>query len=109
MTRAFKNNKAAGADNLLGEGGQDPRSEEGAEGRERRGEGAPLPCATGQMHGCGAPTVMKTGEPDPHTCPAPALARSTHWRKRSIPMHAAWRAHSCHNKEEGKPHTQYYT
>ena len=36
MTRAFKNDKAAGADDLLGEGRQDPRSEEGAEERGGR-------------------------------------------------------------------------
>ena len=33
MVLAFENSKAAGADGLLGVGGQDPRSEEGDEGR----------------------------------------------------------------------------
>jgi len=31
------------------------------------------------MHRCGAPPVMKAGEPDPHTCPGLALA----WRART--------------------------
>jgi len=26
----------------------------------------------------GAPPAMKAGEPDPHTCPIPALARRAH-------------------------------
>jgi len=49
MIHVFKDKRSAGANALLGEGGQDPRSEERElrEGKGRRGESAPLPCATG--------------------------------------------------------------
>jgi len=51
MIRVFKDKRSVGANDLLGEGGQDPRSEERelreGKGRGRRGDSAPPPCATG--------------------------------------------------------------
>ena len=82
------------------------REEEG-----EKGESAPPPCTTGQMHRCGAPLVMKAGEPDPHTCPGLALARRARTGEKGLSQRTQRRelTHATTKRKEGKPHTQYYT
>jgi len=104
MVLAFENSKAAGADGLLGEGGQDPGSEEGAEGR---GGEKGRECTSAMHNRPDAPVWGFSSDEgrrarSTHAPRAGACKESTHWRKRSFPAHAAQRAHSCHNEEEGK-------
>jgi len=110
MIRTFKNKRSAKSDGLLGEGGQDPRNEK-REPREGEGEEG-IECTSAmrnrQMRLCGAPPAMKDGEPDPHTYPAPALARRARTVQKGLSEHREL-THATTKRKEGKPHIHYYT
>jgi hypothetical protein len=69
--------RATGADGLVEDGIQDPHIKERAGGRGE-GERAHLRHANGPIMPYGAPPAMKADKLDPHTRPAPALARRAH-------------------------------
>jgi len=74
------------------------RDEEGEKGRE---------CTSAMHNRADAPVWGSSSDEGRRArsthLPGPSVCKeSTHWRKRSFPAHAAQRAHSCHNEEEGR-------
>jgi len=90
MIRVFKDKRSAGANGLLGEGGQDPRSEE-RELREGKGEkGRERPSA---MHNRADVPLWGSSNDEGRRArsthvPSPGTGKeSTHWRNWLLPEH----------------------
>ena len=110
MIRTFKNKRSAKSDGLLGEGGQDPRSEK-REPREGEGEEG-IECTSAMRNRPDAPMWGSSSNEgwqarSTHVCGPGAGKESTH-RKKGLSEHREL-THATTKRKEGKPHIHYYT